>query len=298
VFFFIAYPSQLFPRNMPIQPYNYVVVKELDQITAYPRDASVLEKYTGKDAFTVIQAAIAAISTKAGGSLFIGPGEYFLKDELIINGWDMDLPPNKQILIAGNGLSTRIIQTTTLKNALIIRNKASVVIKDLYIYSGPESKSGLLLDDSGASEISVWGGTFDNIYIQSNSYTSPAFYGKNFFDLNVHHLTALNNNNHGIMLENTSTTTSYRNSNFSFVRAVGSKKFPYAGLYLKSTNSRGQKFPNLITFQNYECSIAYRGIWLSGAKQNTFNFVDLEGLPEPLYLDGSPTSGESRWNSS
>jgi hypothetical protein len=98
------------------------------------------------------------------------------------------------------------------------------------------------------------------------------------------------------MLENTSTTTNYRNSNFSFVRAVGSKKFPYAGLYLKSTNSRGQKFPNLITFQNYECSIAYRGIWLSGAKQNTFNFVDLEGLPEPLYLDGSPTSGESRWN--
>jgi hypothetical protein len=92
----------------------------------------------------------------------------------------MDLPPNKQILIAGNGLSTRIIQTTTLKSALIIRNKASVVIKDLYIYSGPESKSGLLLDDSGASEISVWGGTFDNIYIQSNSYTSPAFYGKNF----------------------------------------------------------------------------------------------------------------------
>jgi hypothetical protein len=62
---------------MPIQPYDYVVVKELDQITAYPRDASVLEKYTGKDAFTVIQAAIAAISTKAGGSLFMGRANIF-----------------------------------------------------------------------------------------------------------------------------------------------------------------------------------------------------------------------------
>jgi polygalacturonase len=62
---------------MPIQTYDYVVEKKLDQITVYPRDASNLDQYTGKDAYTVIQAAIAAISTKAGGSLFIGPGEFF-----------------------------------------------------------------------------------------------------------------------------------------------------------------------------------------------------------------------------
>jgi hypothetical protein len=63
-------------------------------------------------------------------------------------------------------------------------------------------------------------------------YNSCIFTAK-FFDLNVHHLTALNDNNHGIITENTSTTTNYGNSDFDFVRAVGSKNFPYAGYILR-----------------------------------------------------------------
>jgi len=296
VFLGVNYPHKAFPQSGQLQAFDYIVIKEKEFITAYPRDGTELVKYKGKDAFTVIQTAISAISKKSGGSIYIGPGEYSLSDELLISGWDTDLPPSNQIIIAGNGLSTRIIQTTELKNAIVVNNKASVILKDLYIYTGAKSKAGILLDDSGKSEISVWGGTIDNIFIQSNSQNSPAFYGKNFFDLNVPHLTALNNNNHGIIIENTSITTNYGNSNFGLIRAVGSKNFPFAGLYLKSSNSHGRKFPNLITFSNYECSIAYRGIWLSGAKQNTFSFVDIEGLPQPLYLDGSLTTGESRWN--
>lgn len=296
IFFFLTNPFPGFAQSIPVQGYDYVVENEQGYLTAYPRGGSGLIKYSGKDAFTVIQAAITALSEKMGGSIFIGPGEYFLSDELLIKGWDEDLPPNKQILIAGNGLSTRIIQLTEFKNALVIKNKACVVLKDLYIYAGPKAKAGLLLDDSGTSEISVWGGTIDNIFIQSNSQSSPAFYGKNFFDLNVPHLTALNNNNHGMIIENTSKTTNYGNSHFGLIRAVSSKNYPYSGLYIKSSNSHGQKFPNLITFSNYECAIGYRGIWMDGAKQNTFSFVDIEGIAQPIYLDGSLTSGESRWN--
>ena len=34
---------------------------------------------------------------------------------------------------------------------------------------------------------------------------------------------------------------------------------------------------------------------LCGAVKN-FTFVDLEGLPQPIYLDGSADVGETRWN--
>ncbi|MBD1394637.1 hypothetical protein [Mucilaginibacter glaciei] len=292
----ICCASELFSQSKPVQVYDYVIENNRESITAYPRDGSGLSLLKGRDAYTVLQTAINAISRTVGGSIFIGPGDYILTDELTITGWDNDLPPNKQIIICGNGLSARIIQNTKGKNAVVIKNKACIVLRDLYIYAGIESNAGLLLDDSGNSEISVWGGSIDNIFIQSNSRTSPAFYGKNFFDMNVSHLTAINNNNHSIMIENTSSTTNYGNSHFGFIRAVSSKKIPYAGLYLKSSNSRGQKFPNLITFANYECSIAYRGIWLSGAKQCTFTFVDIEGVPQPIYLDGSTIAGEARWN--
>jgi hypothetical protein len=276
--------------------YDYVIEKEDLVITAYPREGSALTKFTGTDAYTVIQSAITAISKETGGSIYLSRGTYSLSNELMITGWAADVPPSQQIAIIGNGLSTRFVQTTDNKNAIVVKNKASVIFRDFYIYTGKNSGSGILLDDTGISEVSVWGGTIDNIFIQSNSAAQPAFYAKNFFDLNVPHLTAMNNNNHGIILENTSKTTNYGNSNFGLIRAVGSVKFPYAGLYIKSSKSKGLKFPNLMTFANYECSIAYRGIWMSGAKQNTFSFVDLEGLPQPIYMDGSATLGDTRWN--
>lgn len=292
----LGFHHKVYSQNSNIQHFDYIIESKDNVITAYPRDGAGLAEYSGADAYTVIQAAISAISKGAGGSIYITAGTYFLTNELIISGWDTDTPPQSQIVLTGNGLSTRFIQNTPDKNAIVVKNKTTLVFRDFYIYTGPNSKSGILLDDSGNSEISVWGGTIDNVFIQSNSTTQPAFYGKNFFDLDVPHLTAINNNNHAIILENTSKTINYGNSNFGLIRAVGSKKYPYAGLYLKSTNSKGLKFPNLMTFANYECSIAYRGIWMDGAKQNTFSFVDLEGLPQPIYLDGSAISGESRWN--
>jgi len=279
------------------QTADYVIENHNGVITAKARPESGLIEYSGSDAYKIIQSAITALCVKNGGEIFITSGTYYLSDELIINGWDQNLPPNKQLVITGTGYATQLIQNTPDKNAIVLRNKASIVLSGLYIYTGTNSKSGILMDDSGAnSDVSVWGGTIDNVFLQSNSNMQPAFYGKNFFDLNIPHLTAINNNNNGIVIENTSKTTNYGNSNFGFIRAAGSTKSPYAGLYIKSSNSNGDKFPNLITFQNYECVSAYRGIWLNGAKYITFAFIDAEGIKEPIFLDGSKMSGESRSN--
>jgi hypothetical protein len=104
----------------------------LDQITAYPRDASNLDQYTGKMLLQLYKPLLLPYQQKPEEAYLLGRANIF-DEELIIKGWDADLPPNKQIFIFGNGLSTRIIQTTNLKNALIIKNKASVIVKDLYI---------------------------------------------------------------------------------------------------------------------------------------------------------------------
>lgn len=291
------YDNATLGANLAKQTADFVISISAGVITAKPAVGSGLSVYTGTDAFTVIQSAITALSVGKGGSIYISNGQYFLTNELTITGWDTSRPTSSQLVIQGNGSSTVIIQNTSGKNGIVVKNQVSIVFRDFSMYAGSGAKSGILLDDSGSvSEVSVWGGTIDNIFIQSNSTSQPAFYAKNFFDLEVPHLTALNDSNHGIILENTSLTVNYGNSNFGFVRTTAKLTTPYAGLYIKSSNSNGSKSINLCTFQNYECSIAYRGIWSTSMWQMTFVLVDIEGLPQPIYLDGSTTLGFSRWN--
>jgi len=290
----VIFPSLSFSQSTG-QMSDYVIESQSGVINAYSR--SGLLKYTGTDAYTVIQSAINAVSTGNGGSIAVASGIYYLSNELTINGWDSNTPPTKQITLTGNGYATQLVQTTKGKNAIVVKNKASVVITGFYIYTGSVAKSGILLDDSGTnSNISVWGATIDNIFIQSNSTASPAFYAINFFSLNIPRLTAINSSNHGIILENTSTTTNYGNSSFGLIIAGASSAPPYAGLYLKSSNSNGRHYLNLITFQNYQCGFGYRGIYSTCSNFNTFNFVDIEGMPEPIVFDGNGKGGESRNN--
>jgi len=248
--------------------------------------------FTDRDVSKVINRAISNLQKETGGSIELGSGYFFLNDEITITGWTNNQPPNAQITITGQGYSTQLVQNTKGKNGIVVRNAASIVLKNMYIYAGRNSKAGILFDADENSKASVWGGTIDNIFVQSNSLTDAAVHLKNFFDLNVPHLSVSSSDNHGIILENISKTVSYGNSNFGFIRSVASKA-PYAGLFLKSSNANSPI--NLMTFQNYQCVGSYRGIYSMVSARNVFQLVDIEDAFQPIYLDGSQLGGDTRY---
>jgi hypothetical protein len=297
----ILFYNTAFSQTSNIQSADYIIEISASVITAHPRPGTSLKQYSGTDAFTIIQDAITALTLpgaggSGGGKIEIASGTYNLTNELTITGWEGNTNPTSQIIIQGDGWATKIVQQTAGKNAFVVKNAANFKLSDLFIYTGANAKSCLLADDSGTSEISCFKSILDNVLFQSKSTASPAVYLKNFFDLSAPSIHAENTSNYAIILENTSKTINYGNSNFGFVRAISSTTAPYAGLYIKSSNSNGSHFLNLMTFSNYECVIGYRGIYSSCSYFNTFKFVDIEGIPQPIYFDGSTTLGETRDN--
>lgn len=270
-------------NNSKFQTYDYVITVSGGTTTASPRPGSGFTKQSGTDAYTVIQAAITALSTGNGGSIFI-TGTYNLTNELIITGWNSNNPTSASITIIGNGIATQINQSTSGKNAIIVKNSASITFRDFYVYTGSSAKSGILLSNAGTSEVSVFGGRIDNVFLQSDSTTDAPFHGIDFFDLQVDKLYALSSSNHGILLENNSTTTNYGNSHFGFVRASGGSTF--AALKLNS-NAVAFHYLDQITFDNFEAIAGLYGIYMLGNTFSTFNHVDIEGIKFPIYLDGT-----------
>lgn len=294
----------------PPQFAHYFVWKTAGgNVNAAPRIGSGLPAVASGTASAVIQACINALTVStgsrgaSGGRIHIArppEGEtYFLNNELTITGWEgianTDGVPQSQLAITGDG-STWLTQNTAGQNGIVIKNLASVFIQGLNIYCGANAKSCILGDKNGAgSEMSMWRSTLDNLFLSSNSTVAPALYLKNFFDVNAPTLTVQSSANHGIVLENDSITTNYGNSHFGFLRTNGGSAQPFAGLVVRSTNSN--QFPNLLTFDNFECMGGYYGIYAKGMKFSTFLFVDIEGSPRPVYFDGEATNNETRHNS-
>jgi hypothetical protein len=217
-----------------------------------------------------------------------------LSNELTITGWENTVNPVSQLAISGDGHNTQLIQNTAGKNGLVVKNSASFALRDLRIYSGSSAKSALLLDKTGATlEQSCMTSVIDNVSFESDSTSSPAGYFINFFDLHVSSARFMNSGNHGLVLENSSTATSYGNSHFGFVRCAASNTSPYAGLVIRTTN--GVKWMNMLTFANYECIQGYYGIYGYGAWNSTFDFVDIEStVTNCIYLTGDATNYGSR----
>lgn len=252
--------------------------------------ASNLPTFSGTDFSTVVQSTIAHLTPKGatgsgGGKISIASGNYFLSKAIIIEGWEGVGNPYSQLIIEGDGKSTAFVQNTAGTNAIVVKNAASVVLKDFRVYAGVNALSCLLFDNSGANELSCTKSIIENIDFTSNSPKAPAVYLKNFFDLTVSAITVSNDKNSAIVLENNSNTTNYGNSHFSFVRTVSSPVAPFGGLVIRSTNA--SKFINMLTFDNYECVFGYYGIYSTCLKFSVFNFLDIEGIPYPVVFDGA-----------
>ncbi|MGY4540052.1 hypothetical protein ACVW0P_004494 [Mucilaginibacter sp. UYNi724] len=265
---------------------DYVIDIKGTTITAYPRKGSALKSYTGTNAYTVIQSAINALQTGKGGKIHLCSGNYSLSNELTITGWDATNPPAAQLCIEGEGFATVLTQNTAGKNGIIVKNKASFALKNLYIYVGDTALSGILLSNSGStSEISTFGGVIDGVEVLSSSTSAPAVHIINTFDLVVPYLTALSTNNTGILIEgSTAIGINYGNSHYGFIRCAGANTAPHAGIKLVSHSNYHPI--NLNTFDNLETASGYYGIYLYGACYNTFLHVDSEYVKYPIYIDG------------
>jgi hypothetical protein len=280
---------------------DYVITTDGTTITAKPRGGSGLTPYSGTDAYTVIQAAINALTPvgggtgSAGGKIHITHGSYALSNELTIVGWENNVyNAMSQLVIEGDGWSTHFTQNTAGKNGIVIRNGASIAFTDFRISMGSSTKSAILGDDNGTDiEASLVKSYINNIHIDSNSTGYPAVYLKNFFYLEVPKLEVLATAHDGVLLENTSTTTNYGNSHFGLLHTRAGTT-ANAGLRIQTTQTT--KFPNLITVSNYQCPSAKYGILLFGARFCSFDFVDIEGMAFPIYLDGNSSGIESRYN--
>lgn len=276
---------------------DYVISKDGSNVRATARGNLGLNDYVGTDSSVVIQSAITALTPQGqgdgsgGGHIHINRGLYFLGDELLINGWEGGSNPHSQLKITGDGPSSVLVQNNAGKNGLVVKNCASIVLRDFRIYSGGSAKSALLLDSNGAvSEMSTYKSMIDNLILDSNSSSSPAAYFKNFFDLSIGMLHAWNPANYGIVVENASTTTNYGNSRWGFISAVGASYAPYAGLEFRTTGAN--HFINLMSIGHYECvSSGYYGIRSVGLHYSQFGFVDIEDSAFCVMFDGT-SSGE------
>lgn len=278
---------------------DYVITTDGTNITASPRLGSGLTKYTGTDAYTIIQDAITALTPSGvpgtgGGRIHVSTGTYNLTNEITITGWESSGGPTSQLIIYGDGLSTRFEQSTSGKNAIVVKNNTSVQLRDFYVECTTSSTlSAILFSDAGTSNISCERSQIYNVYAVSSSSSAPGVYLKNFFDLDVNQLFAENGSNTGLMIENTASGNSTGNSHFGFVRVVGNSSTPFAGLSIKSSGA-GNTI-DLIGFDNVECIQGFYGIFLYGANNITFRTIDLENVTKGIFLTGA-SGFQSRYN--
>ena len=268
---------------------GYIIRTAGGVVTAYPTNGS-LSLYTGTDAYSVIQSAATALTPSGslgtgGGHIYIAEGAYNLSNEVVITGWESGgNQPNSQLIIEGAGYATQINQYTANKNGFVVKNDANVVFKNFSMYVDPAAKSGILGDNNGSSEISMWGGGMDNIYMHGGSSTQPLLYLKNFISMNFGYLDIENTNGgNAIQLENVSSIAAYGNSNFQYIKAYATSTYGVACVYINSTVPASFNL-NMLTFQNLECFHGYYGVKCQGGTMVTYNLVDIEATKVPIYL--------------
>jgi hypothetical protein len=263
---------------------DYTIVTYMGTITAYPRQNSGLPNISSTDAYTVIQGAVNNLNGASQGSIGLTSGNYTLSNELTFTGIDGGSAPSHQIKMIGSGYSTAFIQTTSGKNAIVLKNAVGVVFKNFQIFVGSAAKSCILGDITGAnSEISTWTSIFDDLLLNSQSTTQPALYLRNIFDISVPTIRVFASANHGIVIENNSTTTNYGNSSFGYVRASGSTSGTFAALKLTSVNTT--KFVDHCDFKNFQSvGLQTYGVFIDQASNCTFTHVDIEASATSISL--------------
>lgn len=276
---------------------DYVVAEVGGSIVATPQSGSALPTHTGttSEVGTVINAALTSLAGSGHLHLALG-GPYSVNDaEVVIIGPKASnfFTPPTRLIVTGDG-TTKLNQGAAGKNTLVVKNGASVDLSGFQLFSSEVSKSALLLDDSGSeTEISASRSRIDLI-CESLSTGYPAAIIKNPAEIDVPRLWAYNPNNHGLVIENTSTTTNYGNSRFGIIRVAASRAEPYAGLKLTSTHP--VHFPNIITFDLVQCFRAgFYGIYSFGAKFCTFVDVDIEEMAgQPVLYTGNAEGYETQ----
>lgn len=265
---------------------DYIVMQiATDRYTAVATRA-FLPALQNSNASQLIQSCIDSLSTGNGGHVHLCSGTYRLQDEIVIRGWDTLNQPTGMIKLTGSGHATLLQQDTAGKNALVCKNKASLTLKDMRISCGLQSLSCLLFDTDNLSPISVWGGVVDNLVCRAQSFTHAAVIIRNALDVSYPHLECFNENNDAIRIENifdSNDKSMSGTSHFGFLRAYASPQ--HAGLRI--SENRKEKLRNKINVSNYQCIQALYGIYLYGASFCSFDFVDIEYILYPIFLDGS-----------
>jgi hypothetical protein len=276
---------------------DYVVSKIGSAVVATPANGSEFPKHEGttSEYGTVIQAAITSL--KGAGHLHLalgGPVSTNDAEIAISEGLNKVNPftPKNKLIITGDG-STQLNQTAAGKNALKVENASTVDLSGFRLYSGASAKSALCLSSEGAeSEMSTIGSEI-RIYCESNSTGYPAVLIQNGHQSNWPLLYAVSTANHGLVIENTSTTTNYGNSTFGNVYVYAKKEAPYAGLRIVTTHH--EKHANLLVFDFVSCvGSAHYGIYTLGVYDVTFTEIDMENMVAPIWCDGNSEGAESR----
>ncbi len=280
-----------------LSPPDYIATTLGPTVIAIPRSGSELPRHEGttSEYGTVIQAAITSL--KGAGRLHLAFGGTISTNdaEIVINeGLNKANPftPKKKLIITGDG-STQLNQTAAGKNTLTVENASTVDLSGFRLYSGASAKSALCLSNEGAeSEMSTIGSEF-KLYCESNSTGYPAVLIQNGYQSNWPQLYAVGTANHGLRIENTSTTTNYGNSTFGNIYVYAKKEAPYAGLSIVTTHH--EKHANLLTFDFVSCvGSAYYGLYTLGVLDITFTEIDMENMVAPIWCDGNSEGAESK----
>jgi hypothetical protein len=268
-------------------PYDYLITVTGETYKATPRPGSGLQEFQGGSAYGIIQAAIGALDVGNKGRIQLTSGVFDLEGgELTIIGDSTLQPPRDQLIITGNGYSTILRQNTPGKHAIVSRNRASFVLRDMLIEVGPQSRCGIIMDKDGdISEIGGWGCTVENVLVAATSASYPAVWIKNTFDCHFPSLFAYNPNNDGVVIESSSGATIYGNSHFGYLRTYASPA--HAGLRIQGLAP--YRSVDMVTFANYECISALYGVHAYGMSACSFELVDIEYIKYPIWFDGDST---------
>jgi hypothetical protein len=270
---------------------SYVI--ELIGSTVYARPApnSGLTPYSGSDAYTVIQAAINALTN--GGRIFVRTGTYTLSQALLFSGSNYT---TKAWIIQGEGLATVLSQTNSGLNAVIIKNGTNVSLYDISLYGGSSAGDVVYLDPTGTDQFghhaTLYGGKWDNVYIYGGANGHYLFNGINIYYCDFGYL---------YLVSSTAGCIPFRIYSDDATCGVASNNhFGYIYCWVDGADgfiiNGPQQGGGLNSFDSVQLNgsgnSGHKGIVLGrNASSNTFCFVSIESFDDGIYagtdyLDG------------
>ena len=288
---------------------DYSIEKEGSNVVAHPKVGSGLAKYTGTDLLVVLQSCVNALTPQGppdagnGGTIVIGRGTFNTTNELTIQGFETfgsgAVDPKAQVRVLGSGGSTYINQTGVGKNIFVIKNRASVVIQDMFLAVSSQSASAIWFKANDVHEYSSVRSTVNNIRINSASTTQPAFRAENFFYMKVPKMDIYQTSYTNMVLENKSATTNFGNSEFGALTLIAPNNNLYSALLITSDNNHPMnlnKFDALYIGGEYYGQPQGRGVVFKGSAFNTIAFADIEYMPFPIEFGSNIISYGSTSN--